>query len=88
MAAWIGATSAQRFYQYTLPAAKSALASGGYEAERLRIAALVRKFRADHAKAESPRDRKKANRRIRAQLDEWARICVARENNLKTVAAA
>lgn len=31
MASWIGASSAQRFWQYTLPAARRAIASGEWD---------------------------------------------------------
>ena len=88
MASWIGATPAQRFHQYTVPAAKKAVASNYKEVERVRIAALVRRFRADHAAAETPLARNRANRRIRAQIDEWRRVCDAWEADLDTIRRA
>lgn len=52
MAAWIGATDAQRLYQYTLPAAKRDIAEApaaimGFKAEVSRLWA----FRAKHDRA-------------------------------------
>ena len=87
MTRYIDASPAQRFYQYTLPAAKKAIATGYKEIERQRIAALVSGYREQHVTAATDRDRKKANRRIRACLDEWHTVCRNWENDQKTVSA-
>tara|TARA_R110000782_G_C14548506_1_gene384681 strand:- start:273 stop:539 length:267 start_codon:yes stop_codon:yes gene_type:complete len=88
MTRYIDASPAQRFYQYTLPAAKKAIATGYKEIERQRIAALVADQREQHAAAETDRDRKKANRRIRACLDEWKNVCRSWEADNEIVAKA
>jgi len=88
MASWIEGTSAQRFYGYTLPAAKKAIASNYKEIERKRIAAIVADLRAKHAVAENTRDRVKFNRRIRAQLTEWFRVCEAWRQDHMTIETA
>ena len=87
MASWIGATPAQRFKQYVQPAAKKAIASNYKEKQRIQIAERVRSLRAQHAAAETDAQRRKFNRRIRAQLDEWLRVCAAWDRDMETAAA-
>lgn len=87
MASWIGATPAQRLNQYQIPAARKALASNYKEKQRVEIAARIRDLRADFASAETDLRRRKINRRIRAQLDEWRRVCDAWDRDVATAAA-
>lgn len=88
MTRYIDASPKQRFYQYTLPEAKKKIASNYKEIERQRIAAMVRKFRADHSTAETDLQRKKANRRIRACLDEWKTVCRSWDHDNEILAKA
>ena len=83
MANWIGATEAQRFHQYIKPAAERGIASNYKEVLRKEIAANVRELRAAHKAAKTDLQRKKANRRIRAQLDEWKRVCAAWDRDME-----
>lgn len=87
MASWIGATPAQRFKQYEQPAAKKAIASNYKEKQRVEIAERIRALREQHAAAETDAQRRKFNRRIRVQIDEWRRVCAAWDRDAATAAA-
>ena len=88
MAAWIGASDSQRFWQYLVPAARAALARGDHDSSREWLLGEVRKVEASYAADTSALRDKRRERRLADLRNLWRGIARAEAIDRETVAKA
>ncbi len=90
MAAWIGASPSQRFWQYTVPAARKAVNDGGWLEKAM--ADYVAQGEAYKAALEAAEEGslayRQANRRLEACRRDWLSLRDMRKRDLATLAEA